>query len=784
MEATPQIIPNDIPNGPVPRTRLEETLRCIEGHLAGKTILFGQSSEATLARYNAMTAALQGNRMDLITTLAALPEKYSTFLRYTDPSTRKNLLHLAADFGSLEAVRFFVEQGIDPNSEAEDKITPFIMACMKNHLPVARFLHEQDPKAIDHVLTSGANALFVAVTAGHTEIVRWLIDHTRINCLLQRSNGACVLHAAADLGHSEILELLLNPCRAILTVKATGATVLHYACRKGHLGNVKALFYAVTQALRHNSMEIDAFINSRSEGGDTALFIATRSNNIDIVRWLLTYTRADLSIVAYNKYSPLLHACYTTQNEMVKLLLEWRRQGEPKDGLRSYFNACCCCDNIDAAKMLHAIDDQVHLGQGKTFTPLHSAAQTGSLRIIKWLVKELHIPVDLHLKNLDAPPPENWPLKGVTALYVACRYGMVTTVKLLVENGADPNAYKSNGISPLYVACAFQKVEVVVYLLSLGDAVNVDQARVGNVAPLHIAASVGNLAIVQLLCQRGCKMSLMSNKASALHAACVKDHVHVVRWLLLKTMINIFAVSNGGETALAAAFRFNAVRCVLVLGVYSLAGLDTSRTRDKQRLFSKLYGPRYNVNPALNAGMRGDMRLWFDRIAVLSPIQIAILCNYYGDAYYLVSMGIASPLVWHTGISPSEMLKNQETTLAKQKISVIMGNAQKLMWESYLLAAVQKCILPWAPCRSQSSFGPRFNNAVLTILTLAERLATMHTLPGLPLELWYLVMSFLTSTYYAEPFIAKIASMPHETISVFKPSFHSFESGRRLVNFF
>ena len=116
----------------------------------------------------------------------------------------------AAASGDLERVKQFVE----PNpalskSFSSDGFPVFALACFFGHLPTARYLAEKGAD-IHAAATNGTgyNALTAAVTAGHTEIVRWLLEGG-LDTNYRYGPGYTPLLAAAANGHLEIVKALL-----------------------------------------------------------------------------------------------------------------------------------------------------------------------------------------------------------------------------------------------------------------------------------------------------------------------------------------------------------------------------------------------------------------------------------------------------------------------------------------------------------------------------------------------------------------------------------------------
>ncbi len=116
----------------------------------------------------------------------------------------------AAALGRLDCVKELVgSNSALANSYSSDGFPLVALAAFFGNAPVADFLKEHGAD-INAIATNGSgyNALTGAVTGGHVEIVKWLLE-TGVDANYRYGPGYTPLLAAAANGHLEIVKLLL-----------------------------------------------------------------------------------------------------------------------------------------------------------------------------------------------------------------------------------------------------------------------------------------------------------------------------------------------------------------------------------------------------------------------------------------------------------------------------------------------------------------------------------------------------------------------------------------------
>jgi uncharacterized protein len=116
----------------------------------------------------------------------------------------------AAAAGDLPRVKHFVDSTPAlANSFSADGFPVFALACFFGQFETARYLAEKGANI--HAVAcngSGYNALTAAVTAGHVDIVKYLLEHD-LDPNYRYGPGYTPLLAAAASGQLEIVKLLL-----------------------------------------------------------------------------------------------------------------------------------------------------------------------------------------------------------------------------------------------------------------------------------------------------------------------------------------------------------------------------------------------------------------------------------------------------------------------------------------------------------------------------------------------------------------------------------------------
>ncbi|XP_011858782.1 PREDICTED: ankyrin-1-like, partial [Vollenhovia emeryi] len=221
-----------------------------------------------------------------------------------------------------------------------------------------------------------------------------------------------LLHIVAHIGALETVKYLVEKENANVNAKDyLGSTALHFAAESGHLGVVE---YFVKNG---------ADVSARDNEGLTPLLVATKNGRHCIIKYFIDQTKVDTNIASY---------CNCT-------ILHFAAESGICLRLFKYF--LCKGAKVDARDRWG-------------FTPLHLAAESNRLGIVKYLIKNFtDEEVYIDAKNDDDNTP----------LHLAAESGHLEIVEYLVGEGANVNAQNDEGLTPAGIANENGHLDIVKY---------------------------------------------------------------------------------------------------------------------------------------------------------------------------------------------------------------------------------------------------------------------------------------------------------------------------------
>lgn len=465
-------------------------------------------------------------------------------------------LHVAARFGSTDAVDVLVQAGADINAVTEDKESAVLLASAQvSSAEVLRkllshgadvsldsscaMLRRKDFKqfciVLDHMKTlgdeerrkaldidfraeSGNTILHMCVMNSCAEATQKLLE---LGALPNEENheGLTPLHIATNGGEAEIVRTLLEGGANPDILRPDGMAPLHIACDGGHIDVVSLLMNAkcdlnlgVTLTARYKgftplmfasrlgsskiaSMLIEGGADLAVAKGDgfTALHLAALNGNAKVCR-ILIRAGANYAVADESGYLPLQLATRQGQLDVVGAMLEEKvaPNCRGKLGLTALHVAAYMCDARLIWILIRGGAD-VNAINDDDVTPLHVAAGREQGRVGMQLLLSNDAKIEMRDKEEDTP------------LHNACYRGLHQNARLLLRRGAEPSPANENGVTPLHLAAAFGNEETVEALLTYGADIEArDQNRM---TPYRVAAEQKHRQAMILLF-RAMKLSL------------------------------------------------------------------------------------------------------------------------------------------------------------------------------------------------------------------------------------------------------------------------------------
>jgi ankyrin repeat protein len=266
-------------------------------------------------------------------------------------------LHLAALHGHFDLAQLLIQADAEVNAAAAlNADTPLHMASKRGRPKLAQMLVEAGAN-VHAKRIGGETPLHDAAMCDSVDVAQILVEAGATVDAQSRFPGT-PLHVAAEAGSLRVARFLVQAGASVSTFCQCGFTPLHVAVRHGHLDLARMLV----------SAGADAEVRSRKE------------------HWNLRVTSLDLAAV-----------CVHDGGQMAKLLVTEIAQ---KDAERARSAVTTVMLNVlmrhfDNDRTCAIVRSLIHLGadvharrrfRSWSFTPLHYAALSGELEIVKLLV--------------------------------------------------------------------------------------------------------------------------------------------------------------------------------------------------------------------------------------------------------------------------------------------------------------------------------------------------------------------------------------------------------------
>ncbi|XP_014603772.1 PREDICTED: serine/threonine-protein phosphatase 6 regulatory ankyrin repeat subunit A [Polistes canadensis] len=376
--------------------------------------------------------------------------------------------------------------------------------------------------------TGTATSILRALLAAAGKDIRLKVD----------GRGKIPLLLAVEAGNQSMCRELLAqqaPDQLRATTPA-GDSALHLAARRRDIDMVRIL------------VDYGAPVDMQNGEGQTALHIASAEGDEILVKYFYG-VRASASIADHQDRTPMHLAAENGHATIIELLADKFKASifeRTKDG-STLMHIASLNGHSECATMLFKKGVYLHMPNKRGARSIHTAAKYGHVGIISTLLQRG--------EKVDATTNDNY-----TALHIAVESAKPAVVETLLGYGAEVHVRGGKlRETPLHIAARVPDGDRCALMLlksGAGPNLTTDDGQ----TPVHVAASHGNLATLLLLLEDGGDPMFKSkNGETPLHLACRGCRADVVRHLIEFVKQNkgpevatayVNSVTNEGASAL------------------------------------------------------------------------------------------------------------------------------------------------------------------------------------------------------------------------------------------
>ena len=447
---------------------------------------------------------------------------------------QKTCLHIAAEKGYHDMVRFLINIKADVNSKNNLDETPLHLASKKGRLEVVMTLLKKNANVNDHNHKL-QTALHYASNENHLDVVDHLIQNEAKICVKDENDQSPLCYAVIK-NHFLVAKKLLetrsfyHSCRlkdgTSKCVLENNCVPLQTSVSKGNIEMTKLL------------LENEAEVNLPDDKGSSALHFAAIHGQTEVAKILLEY-EADVHATDLDQKTPLHIAALCGHSKMIDLLIENGAKVEVMSCNGNTPLQLCAKNGNEEALVSLLKHDEVDKDSQKTrqhatiarstsdtpygSTPLHYAAHRGHLKVAVGL---LMTEANIEARNED----------GMTPLHLSSKNGHVQVTEFLLSHCADPNARDQFKKTPLHYV---SNHEIAKLLLCKGA--RVDALDYKFLTSLHHCAINGYSDVAEVLLNHKAQINFANEttKMTALHFSAKYGQATVAEVLIANQEIEL-----------------------------------------------------------------------------------------------------------------------------------------------------------------------------------------------------------------------------------------------------
>ncbi|KAF5698322.1 ankyrin protein 3 [Fusarium globosum] len=364
--------------------------------------------------------------------------------------------------------------------------TPLSWACENGYLGIARVLVERDAQFISS-LGAPYSPLMLASKHGHSDIVRWLLDH-HVDIRKEYKKESAIWLALSN-GHTEVVELLLDAGAGLNTCGVYETSILGLAVEKGNNKVVNLL------------LQKGADVDTKNRWKETPLHLAAEMEGSEATMEALLRSGADIEARDHANRTPLMLAVIKASINEIGFLIRQGADATAQDNKGITCLHAAVRRNTATLEIVRLLLENEAKADARTksgSTCLHSLAQRAEAIPSTCDIIQL-----VTSRGTDINAMDN---TGHTPLHDVTRYGDVETLSTFTDQpGMDLNARNHLGMTPLHVAATRISSARKRLAILIGKGADINALDNQSRTPLDVAREIGDVEVIQLLIENGGK---------------------------------------------------------------------------------------------------------------------------------------------------------------------------------------------------------------------------------------------------------------------------------------
>ena len=345
-------------------------------------------------------------------------------------------------------------------------------------------------------------------TAGLAELIK--NDQDIVNT--KDEEGLTPLHLGVISGNTAAVKLFIRNNADLDSLDREGHSAVHWAVVCSQAEILKTL------------CESGAHTDTPDNQGAYPLHYATSAqDNTEILETFLEY-HEDLNVTDKDGRTPLMWAASCGATSCVAVLLSRGADlaHRDKESLAAVHCAAAGGWGGVVEQLVGAGQDVVDMRDVSGSSPLFYAASSGHVECVATL---LDLQSGLEVRDSE----------GRTAVFCAVSHSQLQSLELLETRGADMLVISSKGDTLIHEAVYRRDLPVLRYVLSHANKSLVNKVNCNNIAPLHMAAAIGDLKVCKELLDSGCYINhaIVSKQVTPLDIAISRGNKGCAKFLQL-----------------------------------------------------------------------------------------------------------------------------------------------------------------------------------------------------------------------------------------------------------